>query len=88
MQNNRYPKNCFKMLKALDEAGRQNWVSKVGILLFTYGLGYIWIAQDVGDIGIFISQFKHRLTDCMTQRWHVDISGLLGVIHIKNSSHC
>ena len=68
MQNNRYPKNCYKMFKALDEAGRQNWVSKVRNLLFTYRFGYIWIAQDVGDIGMFISQFKQRLTDCMTQR--------------------
>ena len=74
MQNNRYPKNCYKMLKALDEADRQNWVSKVRFLLFTYGFGYIWIAQDVGDISMFISQFKQRLTDCMTQRWHADIS--------------
>ena len=74
MQNNRYPKNCYKMLKALDEAGRQNWVSKVRNLLFTYGFVYIWIAQDVEDIGMFISQFKQRLTDCMTQRWHADIS--------------
>ena len=41
MQNNRYPKNCYKMLKALDEAGRQNRVSKVRILLFSYGFGYI-----------------------------------------------
>ena len=39
MQNNRYPKRCYKMLKALDEAGRQNWGSKVRNLLFTYGLG-------------------------------------------------
>ena len=51
MQNNRYPKNCYKMLKALDEADRQNWVSKVRNLLFTYGFWYIWFAQDVGDIG-------------------------------------
>ena len=35
MQNNRYPKKCYKMLKALDEADRQNWVSKVRNLLFT-----------------------------------------------------
>ena len=42
------------MLKALDEAGRQNWASKVRNLLFTYGYGYIRIAQDVGDIGMFI----------------------------------
>ena len=70
MQNNRYPKNCYKMLKALDEAGRQNWFSKFCNLLFTYGL----IAQDVGDIGMFTSQFKQRLIYCMTQRWHADIT--------------
>ena len=55
----------------------KNWVSKVRNLSFTYG--YIWIAQDVGDIGMFISQFKQRLTDCPS---------LLGVINKKNSSHC
>ena len=74
MQNNRYPKGCYKMLKALDEAGRQNWGSKVPNLLFTYGFVYIWIAQDVGDIGMFISQCKQRFIDCMTQRWHADIT--------------
>ena len=58
------------MLKALDEAGRQNWVSKVRNLLFTYGFWYILIAQDVGDIGMFISQFKQRLPDCIKQRLH------------------
>ena len=62
------------MLKALDESGRQIWVSKVRDLLFTYGFGYAWIAQYVGDIGMFISQFKQRLTDCMPQWWHADIS--------------
>ena len=69
-----HPKNCYKMLKAFDESGRQNWVSKACNLLFTCGFGYISIAQDVGDIGMFISQFKQRLTDCMTQRWHADIT--------------
>ena len=74
MHDNRYPKSCYKMLKALDEAGRENWVSKVRVLLYTYGFGYTWVAQDVGDIGLFISQFKIRLRDCMTQKWHSDIT--------------
>ena len=46
LQDHRYPKkkNSYKMLKSLDEAERQNWVSKVRELLFfnvvlgTYGL--------------------------------------------------
>ena len=43
-------------------------------VIFTYGFWYICIAQDVGDIGMFISQFKQRLKDCMTQRWHANIT--------------
>ena len=72
MQNNRYPKNSYTLLKASDDKA-----DKIGFqnVLFTYGFGYIWIAQDVGDIGMFKPQFKQRLTDCMTQRWHADISG-------------
>ena len=65
---------AYKMLKALGKAGRHNWASKVRNLLFTYGFGYAWFAQDVGDIGMFISQFKQPLTDCMTQRRHTDIT--------------
>ena len=74
MNDDRYPKSCYKMLKALDDVGRKKWASNIRILLFTYGFGYIWIAQDVGDIAMFISQFKLRLTDCMTQKWHSDIN--------------
>ena len=74
MHDNRYPNSYYKMLKALDEAGRENWVSEVRVLLYTYGFGYTLVAQDVGDIGLFISQFKIRLRDCMTQKWHSDIT--------------
>lgn len=58
MSNNRYPKNCYKMLKALDEMGRDNWVSKIRVLLYSYGFGYVWVMQDVGDVRIFILQFR------------------------------
>ena len=75
MQDNRYPKSCYKMLKALD-AGRENCASKVRVLLYTYGFEYTWVAQDVGAIGLFISQFKIRFRDCMTQKWHSDIADL------------
>ena len=75
MQNNRYPKNCYKMLKSLDEAGRHTWASDVKKLLFKYGYGFVWIAQEVEYIyiNIFISQVKQRLTDCLKQNWHASI---------------
>ena len=74
MGNHKYPKNCYKMLKSLDEAGRQNWVSKVRHLLFQYGFGYVWIAQEFGNEIFFINQFKTRISDCMQQNWHSDIN--------------
>ena len=62
------------MLKSLDEAGRQNSVSKVRHLFFQYGFGYVWIAQEFGNENVFINQFKTRITDCMQQNWHSDIN--------------
>lgn len=67
------------MLKSLDDAGRNCWATNIKSLLFTYGYGYIWIAQDVGNIDVFICNFKRRITDCFVQNWHNDIS---------NSSRC
>ena len=69
MQNNCYPKMFYKMLKSLDEAGRHTWASNVkkNNLLFRYGYGFVWVSQDVGDINIFIKQFKQPLIDYMKQ---------------------
>jgi len=79
MSSSRYPRNCYKMLMSLDDIGRKTWVSQVKQLLFKYGFGIVWISQDVGDPGLFLRQFKQRVTDCMTQSWHEDIN---------NSSRC
>ena len=63
MPHYRYPLNCYKMLKDIDISGRWTWAMKVKELLFRYGFGYVWIAQDVGDIDMFLRAFKQRLTD-------------------------
>ena len=84
MGNHRYPKNCYKMLKSLYEAGRNTWASNVRSLLYMYGFGYAWIAQEIGNEKIFVSQFKVRLTDCMKQNWHSDINESSAVTHITN----
>ena len=69
MPKNRYPKQCFKMLKALDDVGRHTWASKEKQLLFRYGFGIAWITQDVGQPDVFLLQFKQTLVDCMRQNW-------------------
>ena len=76
------------MLKSLDEAGRQNWVFRIRNLLFQYGFGYVWIAQELGNEMFFKNQFSARITDCMKQTGHSDIMSHHVVTHIKNLNHC
>ena len=61
MENTRYPKQCYEMLKQLDTAGRHTWATCIKDLLYLYGYGYVWIAHDVGNDDIFIKQFTQRL---------------------------
>ena len=73
MPDNKYPKQCFKMLKTLDDVGMHTWASKVKQLLFRYGFGIAWITQDIGQPDVFLLQFKQTLVDCMSQNWHSSI---------------
>ena len=61
------------MTKTLDKQVDKIGLQKLVAYYLLMGLG-IWTAQDVGDIGMFISQFKQQLTDCITKRWHTDIT--------------
>jgi hypothetical protein len=74
MENHRYPKQCYLMLKTQDSVGRNNWVTKVREFLFSQGFGFIWISQEIGDSNQFCKLFKQRVTDCSLQTWHSDIS--------------
>ena len=65
----RFLNKCYKMLKNLDENGRNTWASKVRELLFRNGFGYVWIVEDVGDQALFMKTFKQRLVDCCKQDW-------------------
>ena len=53
------------MLYKLDLAGRISWVTRVKHLLFKYGFGYVWIAQEVGNDLNIVSMFCQRLKDCV-----------------------
>lgn len=74
MDPNRYPKQCYLMLKKYDDIGRINWVTKVREFLFKYGFGFVWLSQDIGNETYFIKQVKQRLKDCSFQMWHNDIN--------------
>ena len=79
MPYHRYPKQCYIMLKGLDDSGRKCWASEVKTMLFRYGYGHVWISQEIGDVNLFIRHFRQRIINCYTQNWQSDKS---------NSSRC
>ena len=58
MPSYRYPKQCYIMLKSLDDVGRICWATKIKNLLYKYDFGFVWLSQDVGNINQFIRLFR------------------------------
>ena len=79
MPDHRLPKNCYQMLKSLDEIERVTWVTSIKQLLYRFGFGIVWLSQGVGDPELFLNIFKQRLKDCMQQNW---------IESINNSTRC
>ena len=79
MPIHRYPGSCYKMIKSLDDIGRETWALSVKQLLYLYGFSIIWVTQEIGDTDLFLSVFSQRLKDCATQNWR-DM--------INNSNRC
>ena len=69
MENYRYPKQSYLMLKRLDESGKTTWASHIKSMLFRFGFGYIWISQDVGNSKLLTHLFTEGLKDCYFQEW-------------------
>ena len=40
MPDHRFPKQCYNMLRSLEESGRITWASKIKSLLFEHGFGF------------------------------------------------
>ena len=58
MPDHRYPKQCYIMLRSLSDAGKMTWATQVKNLLYVYGFGYVWEANTIGDINVFVKVFK------------------------------
>jgi len=63
MPRNLYPRQCYEMIRQLDEGGRNTWATNIKHLLYRYGFGIAWITQDIGNVNVFIAMFKDRLTE-------------------------
>ena len=83
METHRYPKQCYIMLKRLDEVGKITWASHVKEMLYKYGFGYVWIAQDVGNSKQLLGLFTQRLKDCFLQDWFAKINESSKAEHYK-----
>ena len=53
---------------------KASWAKSVKSLLERLGFGHVWITQGVGDVNMFLSVFKQRLTDNFIQGWNEEIS--------------
>ena len=53
MDYSRMAKHAYIMLYNLDCANKRNWATDVKQILFSYGFGYVWTAQSIGNVRIF-----------------------------------
>ncbi|XP_072028409.1 GTPase IMAP family member 4-like [Amphiura filiformis] len=61
------------MLLRLDENGKTTWASPVKDILFSYGFGYAWLAQDIGNEIEFLNSFSQRVSDISHQDWVAEL---------------
>ena len=84
MNQNRYPKSCYLMLKSHTDIGRSNWASSVRDLLYRFGFGFVWISQDVGNVTRFLKEFQQKVIDCSIQDWHGQVASSPKCEHYKH----
>ena len=74
--NTKYIKNVYSMmLNDLEvRQNKQNWASSVRTLLQTLGFNDVWYFQGVGNVNMFLSIFKQRVSDTFLQNWNEGIA--------------
>jgi hypothetical protein len=58
MPQYRLSRQCYIMLRNLDEHGRNPWATHVKRMLFQLGLCYAWSAKKVGNVNTFTQVFR------------------------------
>lgn len=64
---NRLPNQAYHMLLALDNRGKYTWTSCIRQMLSSCGFYYVWLQQNVGNVKMFLTEFKVRLQDIFKQ---------------------
>ena len=68
MPTYRYTRQCYIMLKDLDESGWRTLATIGKNNSFENAFRYIWLSKNIGDSNIFLSNFKERIKDCALQK--------------------
>lgn len=74
MPTTRFPRKCYSLLLLDASYGKAYWVSKMKMLLYDMGFGYIWERQFLCSINSFISEFMARAQNIYLQEWHTSLS--------------
>ena len=64
---NRLPNQAYHMLLGLDNMGKQTWASCIRQMLSNCGFYYVWFQHNVGNVKMFLKEFKTRLQDIFKQ---------------------
>ena len=70
-------------VKKIRRGWQITWASHVKEMLYKYGFGYVWIAQDVGNSKQLLGLFTQRLKDCFLQDWFAKINESSKAEHYK-----
>ena len=72
------------MLRSLDKSGRITWATHIKQLLFQFGFGYAWLANEVGDTIAFTKLFKISVVDCPVQNLDKKVNNSSKTLYTRN----
>ena len=72
------------MYKSHTELGLTNLASNELGLLYRFVFGFFWLSQDVGNVAVFLQEFRQRVIDCSAQDWHEQVSISANCEHYKH----
>ena len=83
---NKYIKHNLLRADVQANPTQVNWMSLVRDLLCNLGMQYAWLEQSVGNVNIFLSLIRQRLTDNFIQNWNSRINESTRALCYKNIS--
>ena len=73
MQDHRYVRKCYNMIRHYDPLGYTNLVNLVRRALHTNVFGYLWEQHEVPHEKLFLKSFIQRLSDQYLHLWFSDV---------------